>query len=85
MAKTAKGIYYPSDYESVADVPSDLKEMAESIEQAFENEAYDDTEIKQEQITQNENIKQNTDNIELLNNSIGDINTILDQINGEVV
>ena len=57
MAKTTKGIYYPSDYESVADVPSDLKEMAESIEQMIENEAYDDTEIKQEQIIQNTKIQ----------------------------
>lgn len=32
MATTENGIYYPSDYSSVADVPGDMKKMAESID-----------------------------------------------------
>lgn len=32
MATTENGTYYPSDYSSVADVPSDMKKMAESID-----------------------------------------------------
>ena len=47
MSKTTKGIYYPGDYTSVADIPKDLKEMAESIEKVIDNEAYDDTQIQE--------------------------------------
>lgn len=32
MATTENGTYYPSDYSSVADVPGDMKKMAESID-----------------------------------------------------
>lgn len=49
MATTEKGIYYPNEYSSVADVPADMKKMAESIDNAIGNiPQYDDTEIKQD-------------------------------------
>ena len=32
MAITIKGIYYPYDYNAEADVPKDMKQMAESID-----------------------------------------------------
>lgn len=49
MATTEKGIYYPNDYSSVADVPTDMKKMAESIDNAIGNiPQYDDTKIKQD-------------------------------------
>lgn len=58
MANTAKGIYYPGSYASVADVPRDLKEMAESIEKVIKNEAYDETQIQQDiSDLQDKNIK----------------------------
>lgn len=70
MAKTKKGIYYPNDYSQLADVPEDMKKMAESIDKAFDDNEYDDTKIKEdieniglEQTTQNEQIEENTDNI----------------------
>lgn len=34
MATTQKGIYYPDNYEAVADIPTDFKKMAESLENA---------------------------------------------------
>lgn len=37
MATTGNGIYYPSDYSAVADILSDLKKMAESIDESVEN------------------------------------------------
>ncbi len=37
MATTQKGIYYPDNYEAVADVPEDMQTMAESIDTAIEN------------------------------------------------
>lgn len=37
MAETKNGIKYPDNYDSVADVPQHLKEMAESIEPLIEN------------------------------------------------
>lgn len=74
MATTNKGIYYPTDYTKVADVPADMKALAESVDTAIENSKYDDTaikqdisnieqdisEINQEQNTQNTNISANT-------------------------
>lgn len=74
MATTNKGIYYPSDYTKVADVPADMKALAESVDTAIENSEYDDTQVKQdisnikqdileinqEQTTQNTNISANT-------------------------
>lgn len=74
MATTNKGIYYPADYTKVADVPADMKALAESVDTAIENSKYDDTaikqdisnieqdisEINQEQNTQNTNISANT-------------------------
>lgn len=43
MAKTSKGIYYPYDYNKIADVPEDMKQMAESINKIFETEEIDKT------------------------------------------
>ena len=74
MAATNKGIYYPTDYTQTADVPADMKALAESVDTAIENSKYDDTaikqdisnieqdisEINQEQNTQNTNISANT-------------------------
>ena len=63
MAQTKEGIYYPNDYASKADVPNDMKKMAESIGKVIKENAYDDTDIKkdledikEEQETQNTDI-----------------------------
>lgn len=53
MATTTNGIYYPSDYDSVADVPEDMKKMAKSID---EKVITDVKNIKEEQKTQNTKI-----------------------------
>lgn len=37
MATTQKGTYYPSDYSKIADVPADMKKMAESIDEQTDN------------------------------------------------
>lgn len=37
MATTQKGTYYPSDYSKIADVPADMKKMAESIDKQTDN------------------------------------------------
>lgn len=49
MATTEKGIYYPYDYKKVADVPSDLKKLAESVDKAIEEiPEYDDKSVKED-------------------------------------
>ena len=53
MATTPKGIYYPNNYNEIADIPEDMKKMAESIEEVFENTDSDLSGIKEEQTTQN--------------------------------
>lgn len=71
MATTEKGIYYPNDGTKTADVLADLKQMAESVDEAIgkevEENKYNDadikkdiSDIKEEQQTQNKNIEQNT-------------------------
>lgn len=96
MSKTAKGIYYPGDYTSVADIPKDLKEMAESIEEVIENEAYDDKHLQQEisnikskNTEQDRTIQDNAESIEelkaeneRLNNDINAI-SVTEQAEGE--
>ncbi len=47
MATTTNGIYYPNDYNAAADIPSDLKTMAESIDKNIQDNKYNDTKIKQ--------------------------------------
>lgn len=72
MATTKNGIYYPGNYESVADVPTDMKKMAESIDNKVEDintringfKNYDDTEIKQGIATNKTNIQANAKKIE---------------------
>lgn len=53
MATTPKGIYYPNDYNEIADIPEDMKKMAESIEEVFEDTDSDLSDIKEEQTIQN--------------------------------
>ena len=61
MATTESGIYYPNDYNSVADVPEDMKKMAESIEEKVVKGKIKSIEDKQEeQGTELETLK--TDN-----------------------
>ena len=80
MATTNKGIYYPNDYSQVADVPADLKKLAESVDKAIDDiPQYDDSDIKkdiqtiqQEQKTQNTSIQNNTEELELLKNNLPD-------------
>ena len=38
MAVTKQGIYYQDNYSSVADVPKDMKEMAESVDKELEKD-----------------------------------------------
>ena len=71
MATTENGIYYPTDGTQPADVLSDMKKMAESIDLAINDNTYDDTKIKEnitkikkEQETQNKSIEKNAENIE---------------------
>ncbi len=71
MATTKNGIYYPNDGTQPADVLGDMKKMAESIDEAINDNTYDDTEIKEDitkikekQETQNKSIEKNAENIE---------------------
>lgn len=48
MATTENGICYPGDYNVKADIPAELKKMAESIDKNVQDNKYDDTEIKKD-------------------------------------
>ena len=63
MATTPKGIYYPNNYNEIADIPEDMKKMAESIDEVFEDTDSDLSDIKEEQTTQNNRLNSlETDN-----------------------
>lgn len=63
MATTNKGIYYQYDYNVEADVPKDMKQMAESIDELLNNYASENW----------------------VNTQIGNINNLIDSIQGEVI
>ena len=70
MAQTENGFYYPDDYTKVADVPEDIKKLAESVDVVagqMKNNIDTNSEgikqIKKENETQNKMIEQISDNI----------------------
>ena len=67
MAKTKNGIVYPDNYDKVADVPADLKELAESVDEVIENNK---TEMKKSNETRDGKISKNTKDIEAIQETI---------------
>lgn len=67
MAKTKNGIVYPDNYDKVADVPADLKKLAESVDEVIENNK---TEMKKSNETRDEKISKNVEDIEAIQRSI---------------
>lgn len=63
MANTTRGIYYPDNYDVMANVPEDMKKMADSVEAAMDTEA-DSSDTKFKEI-ENEIATQNTQIVEL--------------------
>ena len=71
MAQTENGFYYPDDYTKVADVPGDLKKLAESIDVEVGNiksnqstNSKDIEQLKKTDETQNKNIEQISEDVE---------------------
>lgn len=56
MATTKNGIPYPDDYNAVADVPEDMKKMAEATDELIDELKTDVANIEKEQLVQNSNI-----------------------------
>lgn len=75
MAKTKNGIVYPDNYDKVADVPADLKELAESVDEVIENNK---SEMKKSNETRDEKISKNAEDIEAIQ---GSIKTAIETIN----
>jgi len=78
MASTPKGIIYPSNPSAQADLITDLETMANSIDTALGNVTID---VDSALSPTSTNPVQN----KVIYATIGDINTALDTINGEVV
>lgn len=66
MATTKNGIYYQDDYTKVADVPEDLKKLAESVDTAIDNVQKDAQEINDTLGETISKVQQNQENIEEL-------------------
>ena len=73
MAETQKGIYYPDDYNAVADIPRDLRTMAESIDTAIENSEYDDAELTERIDTAETDIETLQGQVETLETQVADL------------
>lgn len=73
MAYTENEIYYPYDYDASADVPEDMKTMAESIDEVIGD-------IEEEQATQNNRLTNLETDITTIKGNITDINTKIDNI-----
>ena len=67
MAKTKNGIVYPDNYDKVADVPADLKELAESVDEVIENNK---TEMKKSNETRDGKISKNVEDIGIIQETI---------------
>ena len=67
MAKTKNGIVYPDNYDKVADVPADLKKLAESVDEVIENNK---TEMKKSNETRDEKISKNVEDIGIIQETI---------------
>lgn len=67
MAITKKGIYYPDNYDKVADVPADLKKLAESVDTLIEENVLS---IEKSNETRDGKISKNTEDIEVIQGSI---------------
>lgn len=67
MAKTKNGIVYPDNYDKVADVPADLKELAESVDEVIENNK---TEMKKSNEARDEKISKNVEDIGIIQETI---------------
>ena len=67
MAKTKNGIVYPDNYDKVADVPADLKELAESVDEVIENNK---SEMKKSNETRDEKISKNVEDIGIIQETI---------------
>ena len=68
MATTENGVYYQDDYTKIADILADMEKMAESIDELIEKTKYDDTDVKN-------NIKTIQDEQKVQNDNIEDIQT----------
>jgi hypothetical protein len=73
MAVTPKGIYYPSTQSAQADLLNDLKDMAESIDEALDNVSID---VDSELSPTSENPVQN----KVIYATIGNLETILETL-----
>jgi hypothetical protein len=73
MAVTPKGIYYPSTPSAPADLINDLKDMAESIDEALDNVSID---VDSELSPTSENPVQN----KVIYATIGNLETILETL-----
>lgn len=60
MARTTRNIYYPNDYSEEADIPEDMRQLAESVDEALnqvqEECTYDDTGLTERLETAEEDI-----------------------------
>lgn len=82
MAITEKGIYYPTDYTKVADVPADFKQLAESADKAIGNiPEYDDTSVKEDINKLKENDEQQDKDMENLKT---ELETEIEELNQDI-
>ena len=92
MANTKQGIYYPDNYNLVADVPEDMKKMAESVdaeigkdrERLTKNES-DIKNIQEKDTAQDENIETLTQRLNEKDNQIAELEDKVSDLNNNQI
>ena len=85
MAITEKGIYYPTDYTKVADVPADFKQLAESADKAIGNiPEYNDKPVKEDIRNLKENDEQQDKDIETLQTKQTELETEIEELEKDI-
>lgn len=85
MAITEKGIYYPTDYTKVADVPADFKQLAESADKAIGNiPEYNDKPVKEDINKLKKNDEQQDKNIEELQTKQTELKTEIQELEQDI-
>lgn len=85
MATTENGVYYQDDYTKIADILADMEKMAESIDKLIEKAKYDDTDVKNNIKTIQDEQKVQNDNIEDIQNKNTEQDKLIQKLQSNMI
>lgn len=85
MATTENGVYYQDDYTKIADILADMEKMAESIDELIEKTKYDDTDVKNNIKTIQEEQKVQSGDIEDIENKDTEQDKLIQKLQSNMI